>query len=133
MNTTFSWGDVMSSDISVDYKTTVLETTNENGTNEWHLVLLPRREDLYARIDMWIDRDNYNTYRHLYFTASGDRLKIAEYSDFREENGRLVSFKINMKDFVQDITTYAEINNLREVKLPPYLFDPQNIGRIRAR
>jgi|GEM_PF-5763455 hypothetical protein len=133
MSTTFSWGDVMSSDIAMDYKTSSLDKTNDNGTNEYHMVLLPRRENLYARIDMWIDSQNYSTYKRLYFTASGDRLKAADYTDIQEQDGRVVSFKVNMKDYIQEVTTYAQIFNLREVKLPPYLFDPQNIGRIRAR
>ncbi len=133
MSTTFSWGDVLTSDIAIDYKTSSLETTNIKGINAWHLVLLPKREDLYARIDMWIDAQNYNTYKRLYFTASGDKLKTADYSDIKEENGMVTSFKVDMQDFIQDITTYAEVGNIRTVKLPGYLFDPQNIGRIRVR
>ncbi len=133
MSTSFSWGDVMSSDIALDYKTSSLDRTNVNGTNEWHLVLLPVKENRYARIDMWIDSENYNTYRRLYFTASGDKLKSAEFTDIREQEGKVVSYKVSMQDFIQDVATYAEIFNLKEEKLPSFLFDPQNIGRIRAR
>lgn len=123
----------MSSDLAIDYKTSGLDKTNVNGTNMWHLILLPKRENLYARVDLWIDSDNYDTYKRLYFTASGDKLKVADYSDIREQDGKVSGFKIDMKDYIQEVTTYAEVGDLKEVKLPPYLFDPQNIGRIRSR
>jgi hypothetical protein len=97
------------------------------------MVLLPRKENLYARIDIWIDSENYNTYRRLYFTASGDKLKISEFSDIRMADGKVSSFKVNMQDYIQEVTTYAEVDNLKAVKLPAFIFDPQNIGRIRAR
>ena len=75
----------------------------------WHLILLPKRENLYARVDLWISfSDNYcDSYKRLYFTASGDKLKVADYSDIREQDGKVSGFKIDMKDYIQEVTTYA--------------------------
>lgn len=88
---------------------------------------------MYARIDIWINKSNNETLQRIYYTASGEKLKLAKYSDIVSGSGNVISFKVTIYDYLQEVTTVAEINNLKYATLPSYLFDPQNISRIRAK
>jgi len=133
MSTGFSWGDVMSSDIALDYKAEKVEKVKENGKDCFFLQLKPVKEGLYARIDTWIDQTTFDCYKRVYYTASGDKLKIATYSEIKKENGVVASFRVDMEDYFQETKSYAIISNIKKEKLQRFLFDPQNIGRIHMR
>ncbi len=133
MESGFSWGDVVTSDIAIDYKVTKIENIKDSGKDVFYLVLSPNKTGLYARIDTWIDSTTYDTYKRLYFTASGEQLKIATYSDIESKEGVVVSFKVDMKDFITETKSTAGLSNIKKEKLPRFLFDPQNIGRIHVK
>ncbi len=133
MDTGFSWGDVMVSDIAEDYRATRLEEITTNGVKMWYMVLAPQKEGMYARIDVWIDSVRYLPWQRVYYTAGGDILKTANYRDFEFQDGRLVGFTVVMRDYFTETESTAVVSKIKSEKVPDFLFTPQEMGRIRVR
>ncbi|MEJ5283683.1 MAG: outer membrane lipoprotein-sorting protein [Brevinematia bacterium] len=133
MGTGFSWGDVFSSDISEDYFAEEIKEVEEKGKNYYYLLLKPLKQDLYARIDIWIEKDTFLTYRRIYYTPSGEEIKTAEYKDFEFKGKRVVGFTVVMEDKVTESKHKGIVSDIKVEKLPQFLFDPNNISRIRIK
>ncbi len=133
LESSFSWGDVVSSELATDYKVTNLQKSKYDDKDVYYLVLAPNRSSLYARVDIWIDSNTFDTYKRLYFTASGEKLKMATFSDIKVKDEIVVGFKINMEDYISENKAMAELSNIKKIKLPKSLFGPQNISSIHAR
>ena len=132
VHTGFSWGDILSTEIAEDYKTVELRNTNVNGVDAVYLRLEPARSGLYARIDILVDMGNYNTIERNYYTASGDILKTVVFRNIKEERGKVTGFEIFMDNKFYELSGTAAVTDIEAKRLPSFIFNPENIGRIRA-
>jgi len=128
----FSWGDIMSSDMAYDYKVRRLEEVDFEGKEAYLLVLSPNRDEFYAGIEVYLEKGSFRTLKRVYLTASGEILKEAYYSDFSESNGQITGFRVLMVDEFMGTQSEAVISDIENKNVPESLFNPSNIGRIRA-
>lgn len=127
----FSWEDIMTSDTAYNYFVTDIQDLA--GENMWKLELEPKVESLHSKIEVWIDKTNYNMLKRVYYTASGAIMKEAEYHDFKEVDGKIVSFSIRLKDEFMGTSSSATIYDIEEVAIDDFYFDPLNINEIKAK
>lgn len=127
-----SYGDILSSDLNKDYLAAKVEKSNYEGKEVYNIQLKPTRSGLYARMDMVIDANNYRTYKRTYYTASGDILKTAVYSDYTGE-GMTASFKIVIDHKFQQLIGEAYVTDIKKGTFPGFMVDPNSINRIRPR
>lgn len=128
----FSWGDVLATDLVDDYRAVKIEKVKEDGRDCRFLQLEPTKEDRYARIDVWIDETSFDSIKRIYYTASGDIFKKAGFSDLKVEGGKITGFRVEVEDFFMETINYAVFSNIKEKKLPEFLFDVKSINRIHV-
>jgi hypothetical protein len=133
MDSTLTWGDVLWTDLVEDYKTVKIDNICLDGTDCYLLQLAPVKPNRYARIDVWVDRDTYYYKKMLYYTASGYKFKQAVYTILEQSGGKVKEFRVNVEDFFMQTKNYAQYSKIKQEKLPSFLFDVKNIGRIHAR
>jgi hypothetical protein len=133
VDSAFSFGDILTGDMELYYKATKIEKVKENEKELYYIVLGPKKQGLYARIDTWIDVHTYDTLKRIYYTASGEKLKTAIYSNIKEDKGGVISFDLSMEDYIAQTKAIARISAIKSEKLPNFLFDPENIGRIHVK
>ncbi|MBK8553480.1 MAG: outer membrane lipoprotein-sorting protein [Ignavibacteria bacterium] len=56
-----SWGDILSTELSVDYRVTNILNEKIKGENYYHLILVPNDNGMYARMDIWVEKNTYMT------------------------------------------------------------------------
>lgn len=132
-DTGFSWGDILSANLAENYTVKSLSQVEEEGRQAYLMTLNPRMSGLYARIDVWIARDNYDTLKRVYYTASGEVLKVAVFRNVKVSGGQVTGYEVYMDNKFYELTSTAVISGIRQESLPGFLFDAQNIGRIHAR
>jgi hypothetical protein len=125
-----SYGDILSVDLNEDYSVKELKK-KESG--ELTLILAPRKAGLYAKLEIVIDPETHYTLQRIFYTASGDILKTTSYSDYKTENGRVVSFTIYLDHKFMKISGSAKVANIQIESTPDFIYNPANIGRIHAR
>lgn len=133
VDSSFSYGDVLSVHLASDYTVESSEPVDEAGLAAYRLTLRPKHKGLYAKIEVIVDRANLNTLRRTYYTASGDKEKESTFGAFTVVAGRITGFHVEMKNLLLDLDSSADISNLKEEKVSTFLFDPQNIGRIHGK
>ena len=133
MSTGLSWGDVLKSMIAYDYTAKSISEKSEGGTKYLLLRLQPKKRGLYARIDVWINKANNTYYKREYYSAMGDKIKEAIYSDYKFKHGRITGYTVSMDNYDEETKSVAVISNIKNKKLHSFLFDPQNIGKIHIR
>ncbi|HUX40036.1 MAG TPA: outer membrane lipoprotein-sorting protein [Rectinemataceae bacterium] len=129
----FSWGDILSSDLAADYVVTEISDAIEGGTDCYLLRLSPRKSGYYARIDAWIGKGGYETRKRVYYSASGEIEKTSVFSEIDIKGGAVTGFTVAMKNELLGVEGEARIGSIRKEVLPAFLFDPDSIGRIHAR
>lgn len=133
MNSGFSWGDVVKSMIAYDYSVESSSEKTEGGKKYMVLNLKPNKKGLYAKIVVWIEQSHFVYYKREYYSAMGDKIKEAIYTDYKWKNGKVLGYKVNMDNYDEELKSVAVISDIKDHKLPSFLFNPQNIGKIRAR
>lgn len=134
MGTGFSWGDVLSSDLAYDYTVTHSDSVRNNDTLIYRVVCVPKEKTLYPRIDIVIRAASLMTKKRVYYTASGDTLKTAAYTNIVTTGpGNVRAFTVTMHNRFYNLHNTAKVYHIQQKKLPRFLFDPRNIGRIHAR
>jgi len=132
-DSTFSFGDILTGDMALYYKANKLEKIKENGKEVYYIVVEPKNKGLYARVDTWIDATTFDTLKRVYFSASGEKMKSAEYTDIILENNTVKGFSIQMQDFFAESKSFIEIQDIIKESLPNFLFNPMDIGRIHTK
>ena len=132
LESAFSWGDIIAADFAGDYAAQSIETVNEGGTEYTKLVLKPTGKDMYDRIDVWIETATNRSSKRVYYTASGEVMKISEYSDFTGKGGEITGYTLTMIDDMLGMKSVATFSDLKQTGIPDFMFDPNNIGRIHA-
>lgn len=132
-DSTFSFGDILTGDMALYYKANKLEKIKENGKEVYYIVVGPKKEGLYARVDTWIDAKTFDTLKRVYYSASGEKMKSAEYSDIKLEGNTVKGFSVQMQDFIAESKSSVEIQDIKKESLPSFLFNPLDIGRIHTK
>jgi hypothetical protein len=125
-----SYGDILSVDLNEDY---AVKTLKNDGPGETTLILSPKKNGFYAKLEIVIDPVTHYTKKRIFYTASGDILKTTTYSDYKTENGRVVSFTINLEHKFMKISGSAKVSNIQIESTPDFIYTPANIARIHAR
>jgi hypothetical protein len=129
----FSWGDILSSDLAADYAVVEISNASEGGKECYLLRLSPKKSGYYARIDVWVAKGVYETLKRIYYSASGEIEKVSVFSAIEMRGGAVAGFTVAMKNEFLGVEGEARIGSIRKESLPAFLFDPDSIGRIHAR
>jgi hypothetical protein len=127
-----SWGDILSVKLSNDYTAESMEKVTEEGTELYHLVLKPKRNELYAKIGVWINALNFQTFKRVFYSPTDSVLKVARYENYTLSHNTVTCFEVHVENIQYGINGISYVSGIKHEKLPPFLFDPSNIGRIHA-
>ena len=128
-----SWGDITSIGLYGDYKVKSATEVVEGGVPCYSLILDPNTKEVYARVDVLVERDTLRTLKRIYYTPGGKIIKTNTYSDYTYVNKALTGFKIFIDNIQYGINGTSVFSNITAKKLPNFLFDPSSIGRINVR
>lgn len=132
LNSGFAWGDVVSADLSSDYKAVAVNEVKLEDKDCYFIQLSPLSGNRYSRIDVWIDKSTNFYLRRLYYSASGTAMKQADFTVLDQHNGKAGSFRIDIDDLLMGSKSSAVITKIAEKKIPAFILDVNNIGRIHV-
>jgi hypothetical protein len=129
----FSWGDIMSSDLESDFSPDSTHEFSDSTGSYLFLRLRPLRKDLYQRIDVVIDKKSFITKSRTYYTASNEVLKTATYDNFSfNDQKEVAGFTVTMWHSFHKLKAKAVLSNMVTKNVPETMFNPQNIDRIKG-
>lgn len=121
-----SYGDVARVRWSQDYEAAFDEPDSDlvNGEDCWRIRLTAKRSSAtYRNILLWFHKESSTPVRAEFFTASGKRLKTAEFPDARIEAGRLVNNRWVLRTAtIQDQFTVLEVEFAEPAQFAPGQF-----------
>lgn len=127
MGTSFSNRDLMDYDMNNDYKSKIIETTDE----KYRLELKATNKNVtYPKVIMDVEKERLlPVYQELY-TVSENLIKTIDYSDIKDLGGKLRPSVMVIKDVLtQGNETKVIIKNMIDKNINENIFSPQNIVR----
>ncbi|HAM38873.1 MAG: hypothetical protein A2474_06130 [Elusimicrobia bacterium RIFOXYC2_FULL_34_12] len=127
MGTSFSNRDLMDYDMNNDYKSSIIETTDE----KYRLELKATNKNVtYPKVIMDVEKERLlPVYQELY-TVSENLIKTIDYSDIKDLGGKLRPSVMVIKDVLtQGNETKVIIKNMIDKNINENIFSPQNIVR----
>ena len=128
MGSLLNYGDVMASELSVDYDVASMEATDE----EYELVLKVKQgHEGYDKIALRIDRKTLLPIRRDYYALSGILLKSSEFKDIVFKDGSLVSMRQEFYESVKDQKTVLEYSKIKLLaSIPDKYYNEGYISRF---
>ncbi len=132
LNSIVSYGDIMSNELSYDY--------NVNNVDEDNLFfileLVPKEKgkESYAKIVLWINKQNFLPSKRLYFSNSGILLKTAIFEEIEFDGNFLKYSKIKFEKVTSGEVSYVEFSNINlNIKVPESYFNPDTLSFLSGK
>lgn len=131
-------GDVLTVNLSVDYKATLAGTeTIEDASRQeqecWRLDLRGvNGQAVYSRIEYWVEQGNFYPIKAKFYSDSGRVLKVLYYKGFVERLGSVRPTEAIIIDAVDtSLVTVVHFDDLRVQKIPDSWFQRDYLSRLR--
>jgi outer membrane lipoprotein-sorting protein len=128
----FTHGDLLQLDLEQDYVSNLLPAEETAGDSCFVLELTAKnRRVAYDKIKFWIVKENYLPLRQEYFSLSGKRLKILQYTLPQVMGGQMRPTVLTMINVLrpQDRTVITWLELQTDVALSDYLFTQQHLEK----
>ena len=130
-------GDVMTSNFSLDYQVELLgeeaiKDTTKKSRMAYRLYMTAKTSDVtYAFVDLWVEKNSFHPVKAKFYSSSKRLMKIAYYSNFQEQLGRVRPTKMLIIDGVNTHkVTLMQMSNYRAVNIPDAWFQRSYLPRF---
>jgi outer membrane lipoprotein-sorting protein len=125
-------GDIVRTDFSGDYASTILKTENVDGKESWVLELKAKRPSVtYHRVVYWVQKKTYNPLKAEFYSISGTLLKTAAYEDFKRAAGRVRPMRLVLSDpLIRGQRSVMQYENMKVRNLPDKYFTKDYLKKL---
>ncbi len=104
-----------------------------NGVPAYVLTLTPKEghQVEWARIVLWVDKENFVVLRSEFYDAEGELGKVIEASDLYADDLGYIPHKLTIRDFTTGNVAVLEILSRVATDIPDDYFDPEKLPTIQ--
>ncbi len=116
-----------------DYQAKLIGEEEVKGMPCYVLVLTPKEghETEWARIKLWVHKEEFVVVRSEFYNADGKLAKVMEGEDFHRDELGYIPHKIVFKDLINGNTSVLTIVKREKAEIPDDYFDPEKLPTLK--
>ncbi|MBI4509984.1 MAG: outer membrane lipoprotein-sorting protein [Deltaproteobacteria bacterium] len=128
MGSDFTYADMENRDVkSATYRS--LPDVVIDGVECYHLIAVPRSDELYSKLELWVRKDSFLAQQIKFFDKKGDFLKAYRLIEAKRMDGRWVAARSQMWTKRTSHSTVLEVEALdTRVAVSPTEFSPESLS-----